>query len=198
MKARYHDRLAAAISILLLAALAGGSYYLAEISRRLAREPVDRELRHEADYFVEGLVFTRINAQGAPAFRMSAQRMRHFPDDDSTEYEKPVLVSLEPSKPQLRVVADRGTSTSEGVESHLYGNVVMTREAGFGEPSMKVLTDYAVVYSQTEIARTDRPVRIEREGSVLTGVGMEFDNAARSLTVDSRVRGTWTFAPKTR
>ena len=47
------------------------------------------------------------------------------------------------------------------------------------------------------VARTDRPVRIERNGSVLTGVGMEFNNAARSLTVDSRVRGTWTFAPNT-
>ena len=197
MKARFHDRIAAALSMLLLAALAGGSYYLAEISRRMAVEPVDLSARHEPDSFVEGLVFTRINELGAPAFRMSADRMLHFPDDDSTEYERPVLISLDTTKPRMHLVADTGRSTSEGVETHLYGNVVLTREAGFGEPKMTVRTDYVVLYSQTEIARTDRPVRIEREGSVLTGVGMEFDNAARSLTVDSRVRGTWTFAPKT-
>lgn len=197
MKARFHDRIAAALSVLLLAALAGGSYYLAEISRRMGSVTIDRTLSHEPDSFVEGLVFTRINEHGAPAFRISADHMLHFPFDGSSEYQRPVLTSLDPTKPRMHLVADTGRSTAEGVETHLYDNVVLTREAGFGEPKMTVHTDYVVLYSQTEIARTDRPVRIEREGSVLTGVGMEFDNAARSLTVDSQVRGTWTFAPKT-
>jgi LPS export ABC transporter protein LptC len=61
-----------------------------------------------------------------------------------------------------------------------------------------VRTDHVIIYSDTEIAKTDRPVTIERGGSTLTGVGMEFDNSARSLTVDSRVRGTWQPAPRTR
>jgi lipopolysaccharide export system protein LptC len=198
MKKRYEDRLAAAASLLLLLGLAGGSYYLAEISRRLAVEPTDRKARHEPDYFVEGLVLTRVNAEGDPAFRLSAERMVHYPDDESIAYTRPVVVSLDPAKPQMRVVADTGTSTADGIETHLRGDVLMTREAGDGDPPMTVRTDYMIIYSDTEIARTDRPVEIDRGGSILTGVGMEFDNAARSLTVDSRVRGTWQPAPKSR
>jgi len=198
VNARAWDRFAALLSLLLLAVLAGGSYYLAEMSRRLATGPAPAELRHEPDYFVERLVFTRVNAEGDPAFRLSAERMVHYPDDRSTEYRNPEVVSLDPAKPLLRLVGDTGTSSADGVETHLRGNVVMTRAAGGGDPAMTVRTDHVVIYSDTEIARTDRPVVIERGGSTLTGVGMEFDNSARSLTVDSRVRGTWQPAPKTR
>jgi lipopolysaccharide export system protein LptC len=198
MKRRYEDRLAAAASLLLLLVLAAGSYYLAEMSRRFASAPGSTEPRHEPDYFVEDLVLTRVNAQGDPAFRLSAQRMVHYPDDDSTAYERPVLVSLDPARPPLRLVANTGTSTADGVETRLHGDVVMTREEAPGEPPMTVRTDYVVLYSLTEIAKTDRPVEIDYGSSILTGVGMEFDNAARSLTVDSQVRGTWQLAPKTR
>ena len=198
MKARFHDRLAAAVSVLLLTALAGGSYYLAELSWQMATRPSGQETRHEPDYFVEGLVFTRINAHGAPAFRMSAQRMVHYPDDDSTAFDKPVVDSLDPSQPPIRLVADTGTSTTGGVETHLSGHVVMTRAGTEQEPPMTILTDYVVLFSRTEIAKTDRPVRIERGASVLTGVGMEFNNAARSLLVESQVQGTWQPEPKTR
>jgi lipopolysaccharide export system protein LptC len=194
---RFHDRLAAGVSVLLLAALAGGSYYLAEISWKMATAPSASSLRHEPDYFVEGLVFTRINAHGQPAFRMSAERMVHYPDDDSTAFERPVLVSLDPAQPALRLIADTGTSTTGGIETHLSGNVVMTRAPTAIEPEMTIYTDYVVLYSETEIAKTDRPVRIERGPSVLTGVGMEFNNAARTLNVDSDVHGTWRALPKT-
>ncbi|MFP5404788.1 MAG: LPS export ABC transporter periplasmic protein LptC [Gammaproteobacteria bacterium] len=198
MNPRIRDRLAAGVSLLLLLALAGGSYYLAELSWQMATRPVQSQARHEPDYYVEGLVFTRINAHGDPAFRMSAQRMVHYPDDDSTAFDEPVLVSLDPAQPPIRLVADRGTSTTGGVETHLSGHVVMTRAATEEEPPMIILTDYVVLFSQTEIARTDRPVRIERGASVLTGVGMEFNNAARTLIVDSEVQGTWQPVPKTR
>lgn len=198
MKARSWDRFAATLSLLLLAALAAGSYYLAEMSRRMTIEPGSTALRHEPDYFVEKLVFTRVNAQGEPAFRLSAERMVHYPDDLSTEYSRPEVVSLDTEKPRLRLVGDTGKSSADGVETHLYGDVVMTREAGGGDPAMTVRTDHVVIYSDTEIVKTDRPVTIERGGSTLTGVGMEFDNSARSLTVDSRVRGTWQPAPRTR
>ena len=198
MNARAWDRFAATLSLLLLAVLAAGSYYLAEMSRRMASEPPRSGARHEPDYFVEQLVFTRVNAQGEPAFRLSAERMLHYPDDQSTEYFAPSVVSLDPLKPTLKMVGDTGTSSADGIETHLRGDVVITRDATATEPAMTVRTDHLVIYSDTEIARTDRPVTIERGTSTLTGVGMEFDNSARSLTVDSRVRGIWQPAPNPR
>ncbi len=83
----------------LLAGLAGFSYYLAELSDRVERPAADPRLAHEPDYFVEGFAVTRLNATGEPVFRMSAERLVHFPDDDSSEFDAARLVSLDPTKP---------------------------------------------------------------------------------------------------
>ncbi|MGD9945755.1 MAG: LPS export ABC transporter periplasmic protein LptC [Burkholderiaceae bacterium] len=196
MTPRLYDRLAAGLSLLLLLALAGATYYLAEIAMRQTGPGVERVLGHEPDYFVEGLVFTRINQRGDPVFRISAERMLHYADDDSTAYTKPVAVSLDPSKPRLTLRADEGSSDAGGNETHLHGNVIMERAATPSEPAMVATTEQLVLHSDTEIAVTDLPVRVVQGESVLTGVGMEFNNAARSLRVDSQVRITWQPRPK--
>ncbi len=198
MTPRFYDRLAAGLSMTLLLGLAAGTYFLAQISLRDATPVSARPVAHEPDYFVEDLVFTRINAKGAPAFRVSATRMLHYPDDQSSTFESPVLVSLDPDNPRITLRADRGRTTAEGEETVLTGNVVMVRAAAASEPEMTIRTESATVFSETEIARTDLPVRIERGDSVLTGIGMEFNNAARSLRVDSRVKLTWQPPPPTR
>lgn len=198
MTPRLYDRLAASVSAALLLALAAGTYFLAQVSLRDTGPAAARPPTHDPDYFVEGLVFTRINSHGNPVFRVSASRMLHYPDDQSSDFERPVLVSLDPQKPRVTVRADRGSTSADGEETVLTGNVVLVRDAGADEPAMTIRTESATVYSETEIARTDRPVRIERGESVLTGVGMEFNNAARSLRVDSRVQLTWQPPPPTR
>ena len=198
MRARAYDRLAAALSLLLLLGLTAGTYYLAQISMRETGAMRPAAAAGEPDYFVDDAVFTRINAQGAPVFRMSAQRMLHFPEDLSTVYQRPVLVSLDPDKPRVNLRADRGRSTADGEETVLDGDVVMVRAASAEEPQMTIRTESVTIFSETEIARTALPVRIERGDSVLTGVGMEFNNAARSLRVDSQVRITWQPPPQSR
>ncbi len=191
MTRRGWDHIAAALSILLLAALAGATWYLALLSMREDGNAAARNVPGEPDYFMDDAVFTRINADGEPVFRISADHMLHFPEDGSSTYEHPYLVSVDPAKPRLTVRADRGRSNADGSETLLTGDVVMVRAATPAEPLMTIRTERVTVFSETEIARTDRPVRIERGESVLTGVGMEFDNAARSLKVDSRVSLTW-------
>ncbi|MCO5106835.1 MAG: LPS export ABC transporter periplasmic protein LptC [Burkholderiaceae bacterium] len=198
MTPRFYDRLAAGLSVTLLLTLAAGTYFLAQISLRETGPARAAALTHDPDYFVEDLVFTRMNSRGDPVFRVSATRMLHYPDDQSSTFESPVLVSLDPNDPRITLRADRGRTSAEGEETLLTGNVVMVRDATAREPAMTIRTESATIYSETEIARTDQPVRIERGDSVLTGVGMEFNNAARSLRVDSRVQLTWQPPPPTR
>lgn len=69
MTPRVYDRLAAGVSVALLLILAAGTYFLAQFSLRDTGPAVARALTHDPDYFVEDLVFTRINTQGDPVFR---------------------------------------------------------------------------------------------------------------------------------
>lgn len=196
MRSRLYDQFAAGISLVLLGILAVVTYYLAEMAGRDPNVGRQRRVTHEPDYFVERFALTRLDANGQPSFSLTAKRLVHFPDDDSTEYLQPMLVSLDPNKPRVTLRADRGMSTSEGVETHLHDNVVLTRAATAGSPELTVKTEYILLLSDEDIARTDRFVRIENGESVLTGIGMEFNNAARQLDVRSNVKGVW-FTPGT-
>lgn len=196
MKQRAYDRIAAVFSVALLAGLAGVSYYLAELATRLDRQTATRGPAHEPDYFVEGFALTRTNGRGEPTFRMSAARMNHYPDDDSTDFDHPVLVSLDPARPLVTVHADRGTASSAGQQTHLHGNVRLTRAAQADRPELRIDTDHVLLLPEEDVARTDRPVKITYGASSLTGEGMEFDNAARVLQVRSNVQGVWASAAK--
>ena len=192
MQTRFWDRSAAALSVALLAGLAGSSYYLAELSDRVERPAADPRVAHEPDYFVEGFAVTRTNASGEPVFRLSAERLVHFPDDDSSEMVQPRLASLDPTTPVVPVAAAGGRAYRGAEATHLYDSARVVRAGARDDPPLQIESDYVLILYRENIARSDREVRISQGGSSLTGVGMEFDNAARVLTVRSQVRGVWT------
>ena len=191
LRRRSWDQLAAGISLALLGGLAAGTWYLALQSARDDGLAGVRPPPGEPDYFLDDAVFTRINVDGDPVYRMSAEHLLHFPEDGTSVYRSPVLVSVDPAKPRVTVRADHGRSNEDGSRTVLTGNVVLVRAPTENEPQMTIRTEGVTIFSETEIARSELPVRIERGTSVLTGVGMEFDNAARSLKVDSQVELTW-------
>jgi lipopolysaccharide export system protein LptC len=191
MNPRLYDRIAAGMSLLLLSLLALGTWYLAERSMQADIGPAAGSVKHERDYFVERFELIRLNNQGRPLYRMTAKRLDHFADDDSTEYEEPRLVSLDTTRPRMTLSANQGRSTREAEQTHLYGAVRLTRAATDKRPEMRMDSDYVLVLAEQEIARTDRPVRITSGASWLTGVGMEFDNRTQRLDLLSQVRGTW-------
>jgi len=188
---RFYDRLAASVSIGLLLMLAAGSYYLAEIAQRFTMPSQTREGPDIADAFGEKVVLLRLNERGEPVFRMSAERMEHFRRSDTSHYTLPTMASLDPARPRITVAAQRGKSVRESQETLLEGDVRLDRPGTAVEPPMKIRTEFARIFTDTEIALTDRPVVVTRGQSTLTGTGMEFNNRARTLRVDSEARGIW-------
>jgi lipopolysaccharide export system protein LptC len=132
-----------------------------------------------------------MNAAGEPAFRLEAAELRHLPDDDSTVFIGPRMISLDPTQPRVVIVAERARLIQEARETHLSGNVVITRAATPSAAELRAETDYAVVLPNESVVRTDRPVRITQGQNLLTGVGMELNNKTRQLRLDSQVRAVW-------
>ena len=106
MHSRVHDRIAAGLSLALLTALALFTFYLAQVADReeRARQPRGAP-SNEPDYFVDRLALLSMNERGEPSFRLEAQRLQHFPVDDATVFESPIVVSLDPGRPRLTVTA---------------------------------------------------------------------------------------------
>jgi lipopolysaccharide export system protein LptC len=151
--------------------------------------------RHDPDAIIDNFTVTRLDERGAAQYTLTASRMLHFADDDSTELAAPQVVKLGEG-PTVTITAERGTVTRDGAEAFFHGNVLVVRAATTEREELRVSTDYLHVLAEKNIARTDRAVTITEGRSVLSGVGMEFDENARRFALFSQVRGRFDQARK--
>ncbi len=162
----------------------------------LTVESPARALTHEPDYVIEKFNLQRLDANGEPRYRLSAARMVHFPDDDSSHLTMPRLIQSQPAKPATRISATRGLVSADGSEVKLYGDVELFKAgADVGAPGgrtddMRVLTAYLRVVPDDDKADTTERVTIEQGTSTLSGTGMTYDNRYRRIALLSSVRGT--------
>lgn len=183
------DRITAIIAVLLLAALAGSTYWYSQTTRLggLAN-PVSRE---GPDVVGERVTLTQFDAAGRAVNKLIGERISHFPSDDRAEVARPRLVSLREDQPQLDASAEHALVEDSGKRVTLTGDVALVRAAGKdGEPPMRLTTEKLVVLPDVEQFSTDAPVAIQRGGSHITTVGMDYDNIKRHVKFRSKVRGS--------
>jgi lipopolysaccharide export system protein LptC len=171
----------------LMLALAGLTFYLDRTVNEDDSHPALR--RHDPDYLVVNFTTTTYNREGAAESMLSAARMVHFPDDDTTELTAPRVVQTKPDEPKMTVRADRGKLSRDGEDIYLYDNVVLEREAGAGHSAARLTTDYLQVVRDRSLVRTDREVKIVEETRALSGRGMVYNNDTRHFTLNADVRG---------
>jgi len=144
--------------------------------------------RHDPDAIIDNFTLTRLDEQGIPRYTLTANRMLHFADDDTTELTAPKVIRRGEG-PMVTITAERGTLARESNEAFFRGNVVVVREATPGNEELRVHTDYLHVLPDENIARTDRAVTVIEGRSSLSGVGMEFNENTRRFAIFSQVRG---------
>jgi lipopolysaccharide export system protein LptC len=173
--------------LVLMLALALLSFWLERTARRGPVPSV--QPRHDPDYSVEQFTVTDFSPAGIPTSKLAAAKMVHYPDDDSTVLLAPRLVQSKPEQPRILLSADRGTLSRDGAELSLHDNVVLLREPGAEAGESRMETSFLHVDRARSLVRTDREVTISERGRSLIGVGMDYDNASRQLSLHAQVRG---------
>ena len=176
--------------LLLILAVAAASFWLERAVQAPERDNSGKT-RHDPDFIAEDFGITKMDATGKPEYILSAERMQHYPDDESTSVVAPRLVQRHDNANPVVIRADRGLIAKNGTEASFYGRVVVVREAGRGQSELRVQTEYLQVIPDRDLARTDKPVIITEGRSRLSGVGMEFNNKTRQFALQSQVRGTF-------
>lgn len=164
-------RLLAVIFVLL--SLAGASIWLKkDSSDELESTPVKKKQPHVADYYMDNFEMTTMDAQGRPSSLLISDKMLHYPDDDSTELNKPIMTMYrETGKPWI-VKADRGWVAAGNELVLLSGNVVINRHSGPNNRPVKLFTSRLRIHPKTDFAETDQPVTMVSEKRKTTAVGM--------------------------
>lgn len=157
------------------------------LERTVREEEVQTpQRRHDPDYMVNNFTTTSYGGDGRVESVMSAAKMIHYPDDDSTELVAPRLVQSKPGQPRVTVRADRGVLGREGDEIFLYDNVELVRE---DEDPARLSTEFLHVVQHRTLARTDRLVMLEDAQRWIAGRGMDYNWASGELTLHHDVRG---------
>ena len=169
----------------LMLALALLTFYL---ERTVREEDSPTTLRrHDPDYLVTNFTTTTYNRDGAAETVMSAARMVHYPDDDTTELFAPRVVQAKPNQARYSVRAERGQLSRDGDEIFLYDDVLLVRDASDQGPEARMTTEFLHVLRDRSLVRTDRHVKIVEGARALSGRGMEYNNESRELVLRSEV-----------
>jgi lipopolysaccharide export system protein LptC len=183
------DRLNAWFPVILLALLAAVTVWLNQQVQPPDR-PAAGAARHDPDYIVENLAATRFGPDGNRRYTLNAQRVTHYPDDDSTHLDGAQLVEFSKAAP-VTVSARTALVSSNGEEIFLHDDVKVVRAAYANHSELTLETTYLHAIPDNDFAQTDQPVKIYDADTVITAVGLEFYNATRVLNLMSNVRGRY-------
>ena len=183
------DRLTTVAPLLLVGMLAALTFWLDLIAHPPARGP--GASRHDPDYIVENLSAVRMGETGTASYTLSAAKMMHYPDDDTTLMTTPEFVSYGSARAPVKITAAQAVVSANGAHVYFQDNVRLTRGA-YGESSeLVVRTAFLHVVPDDGIALTDRQVTITDAATTVTAVGLELDNETRVIKLLSNVRGTY-------
>jgi len=181
------DRLTMLIAAVLLAVVTVTSYwYSREMRRPTSRTPSSPDT---PDFIVDSVVLTQFDDSGRARYRLIAERLSYFNENDDAELAMPRLVSLQPDEPQLQASAARARITNAGERVLMQGGVLLQRAAAADRPALTIRTEQMTAIPDLEQFASDVPVLIEQGDTRLAGAAMEYDNLKRVLTVSGGLRG---------
>jgi lipopolysaccharide export system protein LptC len=185
------DRLIAWSPVVLLGTLAVLTYWL-NAQVQLAGPAFDGSGRHDPDLYVEDLRAVSLDAQGRVSQALTARTARHYPDNDTTDFETPLITFSDPGKPKLVVSSDRATVTGDREHAYFSGSVKGVREATAADAHdgpIILTSEYLHVIPKEDRVLTDQPVTIRDPRGIINATGMEFDNRSKKLKFGSHVSG---------
>ena len=151
--------------------IAGLSYWVLD---KLTGDEVSKiyKLAHFPDYYFENFTTLTMNQDGSPKNRLNADYMAHYPDDNTTELDKPELEIFRVDKPSVFVSSDKGWVTSNNEVILLIGNVYLHQDDEFGERRIEVIAEDARILVDQKYAETDKPATLISKRQITNSVGM--------------------------
>lgn len=175
-------------------AIVGSLVLLTAWLGQLAHAPKAREagaLGHDPDYFIENFDATAFDVNGNPRYSLSAARMTHYMDVDTTELDAPKFARQGADAPHALVQAKRGLISPRGDEVEFIGDARMVREREAGEPPLELASEQIRVYPELERILADKGVVMKEGRSEVRAAGMAADGKQRTLELKGRVRGVY-------
>lgn len=183
------SRFTSLLSLVAMAALAGGTYWLLQATRPPASNGAETIKTHTPDYFADNFSVSELDQSGTTQYRLTAVKMVHYEDDEQSDLTRPAIRAFQPGKPVVTATGDRGKVNADASIVDLYDNARILRAAGAGDPEMQADSSHFRVLVNDDVIETEKPVKLRRGQSVMTASAMKYNNVTRVMQLFGNVRG---------
>jgi lipopolysaccharide export system protein LptC len=83
--------------------------------------------RHDPDYYIENFIAYGMDVDGQRRYRLEADRLVHFPHDDTSLLDNPHVIQYVPDRAPVHTYAESGWVSPNGEEVILTGSVRVIR-----------------------------------------------------------------------
>lgn len=149
----------------------------------------DGSNRHDTDYIMENFITTQTDEFGNLRYTLAAEKMTHYPDDDSTVLKQPKFTQYATDKPYTQIKGNHANVSSDGEQIEVLKDVVVVREATADKGEMHVFADKLIIFPQQDLVKTDTPVVIKQAPkTIIHATGMIYDKQKKTIQLLNKVR----------
>ena len=178
----------AVFPLVILSTLAALTLWLRQASD-LSEVPVTNKERHDPDTLMEKFRAVTLDTHGHPLYRLEAEKLVHYPDDDSTEISMPSLYYTPTGQAPLHLRAQQGKLLNKNEVVELFNHVEVKRANTPTTPGWTIQLPYLTAYPKEARAESQSEVVFTQAGTRLTATGFSLDHKARTINLHAKVRG---------
>lgn len=179
------------LPLLLMALLALGSWWLVKNTPVAQAPRAEAAPRHDPDYTMRGFSVQRYTPEGPLRAQIDGDELRHYPDTDTVEIDRPRIRAHAPDGRVTVASAERARSNGDASEVQLFGDARVVREAVGAEPALQFHGDFLHAFLRTEQVKSHLPVVLTRGATELRGDALHYDNVSRVAQLHGRVRAVF-------
>ncbi len=191
---RTWDQVSIYLPIVLMGALALGTYWLVRNSPVFSAQKAAQAAKHDVDYFMRKFTMKSFGEVGQLKSEIYGVEGRHYPASDTLEIDQPRILSISDAGRPVTSTGNRALSNGDGSEVQLFGNARVIREAVAGTdgkvlPRMEFRGEFLHAFVNEERVKSHLPVTLIRGADQFSGDTFAFDNLTGIAVLKGRVKG---------
>ena len=183
----------ALLLIILLAIVSGWVFESIDIRPKLTKE----KLRHDPDYFLKNFTATTVNKSGKPAYKVKAQYLEHYPDDNSTKLQRPLFSFYENNIMVWTAQANEAVILQNNETIYLNGQATLKQATSRSITAPMVLTaDQLTIEPEKKLAHTKTKIKLQKGHDAINAIGMRADMSNNRIEFLQKTRSQYVLPEK--
>ncbi|MDR3371985.1 LPS export ABC transporter periplasmic protein LptC [Rhodoferax sp.] len=188
------ERLTLYLPVLLMGVLAMATYWLVRSTPITGSPAAVPAVHHQPDYFMRQFAVKTFGEHGQLKSEVKGGEARHFPDTDTLEIDRVVILSYDKDGHLTTATAHKALTNGDGSEVTLMGDALVQRAAtistaGKEQPALTFKGEQLHAFINTEQVHSNLPVTLTRGQDQFTADRMDFDNRKQVIALNGHVKG---------